>query len=108
MSWFTSDSTQASAWREVGAAAPLDTNVWLILLQLSGNTIRVVVTSAYLTNAAVYHVCVNAETAIASDRRLCACRLRRLGTNMFARRGFPRAGIKPSFSCQLRLTGVLF
>jgi len=38
MSWFTSDSTQASAWRE-----------------LSGNTIRVVVTSALMTNAAVYH-----------------------------------------------------
>jgi len=38
MSWFTTESMQASAWRE-----------------LSGNTIRVVVTSAYLTHAAVYH-----------------------------------------------------
>ncbi|KAI9429962.1 hypothetical protein H4582DRAFT_2064400 [Lactarius indigo] len=38
MSWFTSDSTQALAWKE-----------------LSGNSIRVVVTSALMTNAAVYH-----------------------------------------------------
>jgi len=38
MSWFTSDSMQALAWRE-----------------LNGNTIRVVVTSALMTNAAVYH-----------------------------------------------------
>ncbi|KAH9972941.1 hypothetical protein BGW80DRAFT_1459281 [Lactifluus volemus] len=38
MSWFTSDSMQASAWNE-----------------LSGNTVRVVVTSALMTNAAVYH-----------------------------------------------------
>ncbi|KAI0269480.1 hypothetical protein BGY98DRAFT_1101195 [Russula aff. rugulosa BPL654] len=38
MSWFTSESTQALAWRE-----------------LNGNSIRVVVTSALMTNAAVYH-----------------------------------------------------
>ncbi|KAH9985181.1 hypothetical protein BJV74DRAFT_886322 [Russula compacta] len=38
MSWFTSDSMQALAWKE-----------------LNGNTIRVVVTSALMTNAAVYH-----------------------------------------------------
>jgi len=38
MSWFTSDSLQALAWRE-----------------LNGNSLRVVVTSALMTNAAVYH-----------------------------------------------------
>ncbi|KAH9960395.1 hypothetical protein BC827DRAFT_391210 [Russula dissimulans] len=38
MSWFTTDSMQASAWKE-----------------LNGNSIRVVVTSALMTNAAVYH-----------------------------------------------------
>jgi len=38
MSWFTTDSTPALAWKE-----------------LSGNSIRVVVTSALMTNAAVYH-----------------------------------------------------
>ncbi|KAI0298872.1 hypothetical protein BC826DRAFT_86717 [Russula brevipes] len=38
MSWFPSDSMPAEAWK-----------------QLSGNTIRVVVTSALMTNAAVYH-----------------------------------------------------
>ncbi|KAH9002482.1 hypothetical protein EDB86DRAFT_2827418 [Lactarius hatsudake] len=38
MSWFTSDSTQALAWKE-----------------LNGNSIRVVVTSTLMTNAAVYH-----------------------------------------------------
>ena len=67
MSWFTMDSTQASAWREVSAPALLVLGVWLILLQLNGNTIRVVVTSALMTNAAVYHVGVLAETTIAFD-----------------------------------------
>lgn len=38
MSWFTSDSTPALAWKE-----------------LNGNSIRVGVTSALMTNAAVYH-----------------------------------------------------
>jgi hypothetical protein len=56
MSWFTSDSTQASAWREVSTPTLLIPNVLFTLLQLSGNTVRVVVTSALMTNAAVYHV----------------------------------------------------
>jgi len=38
MSWFTADSSPALAWKE-----------------LSGNSIRVVVTSTLMTNAAVYH-----------------------------------------------------
>ncbi len=55
MSWFTSDSTQALAWKEVCALLNSH-HVLLTVLQLSGNSIRVVVTSALMTNAAVYHV----------------------------------------------------
>ena len=55
MSWFTSDSTPALAWKEVGVLLGSH-RVLLTVLQLNGNSIRVVVTSALMTNAAVYHV----------------------------------------------------
>jgi hypothetical protein len=67
MTWFTSDSSQASAWREVSAPALLIPNVSLMLLQLNGNTIRVVVTSALMTNAAVYHVRMFTGSIVAFD-----------------------------------------
>lgn len=60
MSWFTSDSTPALAWKEV--ATLLNSHrIPLTVLQLSGNSVRVVVTSALMTNAAVYHVRTSAR-----------------------------------------------
>jgi hypothetical protein len=57
MSWFTSDSTPALAWKEVGTRLNSHRIPFIVLRrQLNGNSIRVGVTSALMTNAAVYHV----------------------------------------------------
>lgn len=58
MSWFTSDSLPALAWKEVGTRLIAHRILLTMRLrwQLNGNSIRVVVTSALMTNAAVYHV----------------------------------------------------
>jgi hypothetical protein len=57
MSWFTSDSIPALAWKEVGTRLNSHRIPLMVLRrQLNGNSIRVVVTSALMTNAAVYHV----------------------------------------------------
>ncbi len=50
---------------------PILRHVWLTSLQLNGNSIRVVVTSALMTNAAVYHVRRLYKTLTAPDRDLC-------------------------------------
>ena len=58
MSWFTSDSLPALAWKEVGTRLFAHRILLTTRLrwQLNNNSIRVVVTSALMTNAAVYHV----------------------------------------------------